>query len=104
MYFSVEELDNPEAEDDDDFEKLRKAREKERQERTQIKLQRSISTAPGVALDGEPNMEQTVPTVSCVPATPVRSAGAGGDVPTSTEENRLSLAGAVTPSNSGTSL
>ncbi|KAL5290513.1 hypothetical protein ACFFRR_010092 [Megaselia abdita] len=98
---TVEDLDTP-AVEDDDFERLRKAREKERQERTQIKLARSISTQPGIALDGEQTVEPTVPTVACVPATPVRSGGE--EVPTSTEENRLSLSGAVTPSNSGTAL
>lgn len=100
---SVEDLDNPEPEvEDDDFERLRKAREKERQERTQIKIARSISTQPGIAVDGDQTVEQTIPTVACVPATPVRSSGE--EVPTSTEENRLSLGGIITPSNSGTTL
>lgn len=86
--------------EDDEFERLRKAREKERLERTQIKLARSISTQPGVALDGEQAVDPNVPTVACVPPTPVRSEEASA----STDENRLSLTGAVTPSNSGTAL
>lgn len=98
---------NGKDEDDDDFEKLRKAREKERLERTQIKLARSISTQPGVAIDGEQGAEQnlvTVPTVACIPATPVRSSGEDSARTSSTDENRLSLSGAVSPSNSGTTL
>lgn len=91
--------------EDDDFEKLRKAREKERQEKTQIKIARSISNQPGaVALDGEQTAVQTVPTVACVPASPVKAGGEEEEVPTSTDDNRLSLAGTLTPSNSGTNL
>lgn len=98
--FAVEDIDDVE---DDDFEKLRRAREKERQERTQIKLARTISTQPGISLEGEQTAEQGVPTVACIPPTPVRTSG-GGESSASTEENRLSLTGAVTPSHSATAL
>lgn len=43
---------------EDDFEKLRIAREKERLERQKFKIARSMSTAPGITLDAELSMEQ----------------------------------------------
>ncbi|XP_055854090.1 bestrophin-2 isoform X2 [Episyrphus balteatus] len=93
---TVEEYEsksNADPSEDDDFEKLRVAREKERLERQKIKLARSISTAPGITLDGEVSMEQMAASQAAI-------SGPSVEQPTATEEEaaeRASTAG-VTPS------
>ncbi|XP_055907865.1 bestrophin-2 isoform X3 [Eupeodes corollae] len=74
-----ESKSNLDPTEDDDFEKLRVAREKERLERQKIKLARSISTAPGINLEGEVSMEQLASSQSAT-APPV-------DATTGTEED-----------------
>lgn len=64
---------NIDPSEEDEFEKLRVAREKERMERQKLKLARSISTAPGITLDGEIAVDQPAvpqPTASQQPAGP----------------------------------
>lgn len=60
-YFIVED-------GDDDFEKLRKAREKERQMRNKFKLSRSISIQPASTFESESNVNKIFSTEDLVPS------------------------------------
>lgn len=92
--FPVEENND----NDDDFERLRKTREKERQQRTQFKLARSISTHPGNNLDGESNTNQLFSTEALIPS--LFKGCYDDNCPPPTEENRNSIVSGITTDNS----
>lgn len=92
-----ESKSNVDGSEEDDFEKLRIAREKERLERQKIKLARSMSTAPGIALEGEVSMEQMASAQSATTTT--TTVPQGVNAATTTEEEPESATGTAPPQN-----